>query len=81
MSGQSRPIPLTIRFQSGLWRLRSADNRLSGVFTDLRSALRWATGETESHPGYALRLHRFSPSDNPKAVGQSGPASRQRHRG
>ncbi len=54
MTPKPRPVLLTILFRSGLWRLRSADNRLSGVFTDLRSALRWAREEIESHPGYAL---------------------------
>lgn len=61
MSCRAGPIALTLRFQSGLWRLRSADNRLSGVFTDLRSALRWASEETASHPGYAPPTVRSVP--------------------
>jgi hypothetical protein len=56
MSPAPRPVPLTIRFRGGLRRLRSADNRLSGAFTDLRSALRWASGEIASHRGYALTV-------------------------
>lgn len=51
MSRERSPVPLTIRLRSGFWRLRSADGRLSGVFTDIRSATRWALDEIASHPG------------------------------
>lgn len=54
MSRERSPVQLTIRFRSGFWRLRSADGRLSGVFTDIRSATRWALDEIASHPGYSL---------------------------
>lgn len=47
-------IPIRIRFIAGLWRLSSADGRLSGAFTDLKAARRWAVEAVELHPDYAL---------------------------
>lgn len=62
------PVPLTLRFRAGLWRLRSADDRLSGAFTDLRSALRWAREEIESHPGYALPRRAYRDAGRGRAA-------------
>ena len=51
-----RPIPLRVRFSAGLWRLTSADGRLSGAFTDRKSARRWVAEMLDVHTDYALQI-------------------------
>lgn len=51
-----RPIPIRITFDGVLWRMRSSDGRIAGVFTDRRTAVRQALAETERHTDYVCNV-------------------------
>ncbi|WP_284877591.1 hypothetical protein [Brevundimonas sp. MEB006b] len=47
---------LTIRPVSDRWRITSSDGLFEGVFTDAKSAVRYARAEADAHPGHVLML-------------------------
>jgi hypothetical protein len=51
-----RAIPIRITFDGTLWRMRSSDGRIAGVFIDRRTAIRQALAETERHPDYVCNV-------------------------
>ncbi len=49
-------IPIRITFDGALWRMRSNDGRIAGIFVDRRTAIRQALAEAERHPDYVCNV-------------------------